>query len=63
MGNAMRNARSRRSVLDARALMRHPRHCEEPTGPARSGRPDDKLRDEAIQNAWDSRWIASLRSQ
>jgi hypothetical protein len=24
------------------------RHCEEPTGPARSGRPDDKLRDEAI---------------
>jgi hypothetical protein len=25
------------------------RHCEEPTGPARSGRPDDKLRDEAIQ--------------
>jgi hypothetical protein len=26
------------------------RHCEEPTGPARSGRPDDKLRDEAIQN-------------
>jgi uracil phosphoribosyltransferase len=26
------------------------RHCEEPTGPARSDRPDDKLRDEAIQN-------------
>ena len=26
------------------------RHCEEPTGAARSGRPDDKLRDEAIQN-------------
>src|SRR6185503_14011126 len=26
------------------------RHCEEPTGPARSGRPDDKLRDEAIQH-------------
>ena len=26
------------------------RHCEEPTGPARSGRPDDGLRDEAIQN-------------
>ncbi len=26
------------------------RHCEEPTGPARSGRPDDRLRDEAIQN-------------
>jgi hypothetical protein len=25
------------------------RHCEEPTGPARSGRPDDRLRDEAIQ--------------
>jgi hypothetical protein len=24
------------------------RHCEEPTGPA-FGRPDDKLRDEAIQ--------------
>jgi hypothetical protein len=26
------------------------RHCEEPTGPARSGRPDDKLSDEAIQH-------------
>jgi hypothetical protein len=26
------------------------RHCEEPTGPA-FGRPDDKLRDEAIQSA------------
>jgi hypothetical protein len=26
-----------------------PRHCEEPTGPARSGRPDDRLHDEAIQ--------------
>ena len=26
-----------------------PRHCEEPTGPARSGRPDARLRDEAIQ--------------
>ncbi len=25
------------------------RHCEERTGPARVGRPDDKLRDEAIQ--------------
>jgi hypothetical protein len=25
------------------------RHCEEPTGPARSGRPDDRLRDEAIK--------------
>ena len=24
------------------------RHCEEPTGPARLGRPDDRLRDEAI---------------
>src|SRR5579864_1609871 len=24
-------------------------HCEEPTGPARSSRPDDRLRDEAIQ--------------
>jgi arabinofuranan 3-O-arabinosyltransferase len=26
------------------------RHCEEPTGPLRSSGPDDKLRDEAIQN-------------
>jgi hypothetical protein len=26
------------------------RHCEEPTGPARSGRPDNRLRDEAIQD-------------
>jgi hypothetical protein len=25
------------------------RHCEGPTGPARSGRPDNRLRDEAIQ--------------
>src|SRR5579871_6282671 len=24
------------------------RHCEEPTGPALMGRPDDRLRDEAI---------------
>jgi hypothetical protein len=34
------------------AFARHfiARHCEEPTGPARSGRPDDKLRDEAIQD-------------
>jgi hypothetical protein len=27
------------------------RHCEEPTGPA-FGRPDVKLRDEAIQSLW-----------
>jgi hypothetical protein len=34
------------------------RHCEEPTGPAQSGRPDDRLRDEAIQvDSFD--WIAS----
>src|ERR1700722_20051628 len=26
------------------------RHCEEPTAPAQSGRPDDRLRDEAIHN-------------
>jgi hypothetical protein len=40
------------------------RHCEEPTGPARLGRPDDRLRDEAIHSFFcaDS-WIASLRSQ
>jgi len=38
------------------------RHCEEPTGPARSGRPDDKLRDEAMQLGR-AAWIASLRSQ
>jgi hypothetical protein len=35
------------------------RHCEEPTGPARSGRPNDKLRDEAIQ-VGTLDWIASL---
>ena len=35
------------------------RHCEEPTGPARSGRPDDRLRDEAIQPIAQN-WIASL---
>jgi hypothetical protein len=34
------------------------RHCEEPTGPA-FGRPDDGLRDEAIQSAIAERWIAS----
>jgi hypothetical protein len=38
------------------------RNCEEPTGPA-FGRPDDKLRDEAIQTFVPERWIASLRSQ
>jgi hypothetical protein len=27
------------------------RHCEEPTGPALLGRPDDRLRDEAIHSA------------
>src|SRR5882762_5210969 len=37
----------------------HPRHCEEPTGPA-FGRPDDKLRDEAIHFfLCAARWIAS----
>jgi hypothetical protein len=42
----------------------HPiRHCEEPTGP-REARPDDKLRDEAIQTLnTKAVWIASLRSQ
>jgi hypothetical protein len=34
-----------------------PRHCE-PTGPARSGRPDDRLRD-AIQGPRTPSWIAS----
>src|SRR5260370_41219411 len=34
------------------------RHCEEPTGPA-FGRPDDKLRDEAIHCRYAVRWIAS----
>ncbi len=48
-GEANRIPFSRRSR--ARAMPRHSRnrHCEEPTGPARSGRPDDRLRDEAIQ--------------
>src|SRR6202522_879090 len=41
---------------------RKSRHREEPTGPARSGRPDDKLRDEAIQTSRPD-WIASLGSQ
>jgi len=45
----------------------HLRHCEEPTGPA-EGRPEDRLRDEAIQGQRDGfpsrdSWIASLRSQ
>src|SRR5258708_10318245 len=34
------------------------RHCEEPTGPA-FGRPDDKLRDEAIHCRYAVPWIAS----
>src|ERR1700738_3270659 len=35
------------------------RHCEEPTGP-RKARPDDKLRDEAIQTvSLEDFWIAS----
>jgi hypothetical protein len=33
-------------------------HCEEPTGPA-FGRPDDKLRDEAIQYPQLMRWMAA----
>src|SRR5258708_29330563 len=36
-----------------------PRNCAEPTGPA-FGRPDDKLRDEAIQFLLCCFWIASL---
>jgi hypothetical protein len=37
------------------------RHGEEPTRPARSGRPDDKLRDEAIHRPFTLKyWIASL---
>jgi hypothetical protein len=37
------------------------RHCEEPTGPARSGRPDDRLRDEAIHGSLTLRcWIAGF---
>jgi hypothetical protein len=43
-----------RDAIRARVLSRH---CEEPTGPARSGRPDDKLRDEAIQRGT----VCSLR--
>src|SRR5260370_41441585 len=34
------------------------RHCEEPTGPA-FGRPDDKLRHEAIHCRYAVPWIAS----
>jgi hypothetical protein len=34
------------------------RHCEEPTGPA-FGRPDDRLRDEAIHSFLRRLWIAS----
>src|SRR5258708_30274827 len=40
--------------LDRRRRLRH---CEEPTGPA-FGRPDDELRDEAIQSCL-RLWIAS----
>src|SRR5712672_822573 len=41
---------------NARVALR--RHCEEPTGPA-FGRPDDKLRDEAIHSSFVAPWIAS----
>src|SRR5262249_10298564 len=37
------------STLVASGCAVQARHCEEPTGPARSGRPDDRLRNEAIQ--------------
>jgi hypothetical protein len=43
-----------RAILAARGVVivstpvQQTRHCEEPTDPA-SGRPDDRLRDEAIQ--------------
>jgi hypothetical protein len=51
------------TILSAirKANFANSRHCEEPTGPA-IGRPDDKLRDEAIQFVARF-WIASLRSQ
>jgi penicillin-binding protein 1C len=38
------------------------RHCEQSTGPARSGRPDDKLRDEAIQASANSGLLRSARN-
>jgi hypothetical protein len=45
------------------ALVRRRRHREEPPGLA-FGEPDDRLRDEAIRNAFAvAVWIASLRSQ
>ena len=43
-----------REVVDTRDKRWHDeqkRHCEEPTGPARSDPPDDKLHDEAIRAA------------
>jgi hypothetical protein len=57
-GTAMTASAAVMKVL--RSIMVSFRHCEEPTGPA-FGRPDDKLRDEAIQSFLIS-WIASLRS-
>src|SRR5262249_1170597 len=50
------------SCTSTRESVTHPpRHCEEPTGPARLGRPDDRLRDEAIQTVPAEKvWIASL---
>jgi hypothetical protein len=53
----VRRASGARRYSGPRARFR--RHCEKPTGPARSGRPDDKLRDEAIQDPRGN-WIVSL---
>jgi hypothetical protein len=51
-----RAVRIRSGARSARSSFRH---CEEPTGPA-FGRPDDKLRDEAIQSCFAAFRIASL---
>src|ERR1043166_8973419 len=48
-------ARKPKKITKRRPIsaMKNPcsRHCEEPTGPAHLGRPDDRLRDEAIHGS------------
>jgi hypothetical protein len=51
-----------RDEIDFEQQVSRIRHCEAPTGPARSGRPDDRLRAEAIQSPvlWHLDCFASL---
>src|SRR5450755_4985900 len=54
-GRASSVPTSSNSFRDMAELPCQNRHCEEPTGPA-FGRPDDKLRDEAIHTCFVASW-------